>query len=50
MSYYQEGRAARIDNQPETANPYPADTFAAGQWREGWRETNAMIRSLDAYR
>ncbi len=47
MGSYTEGRAARRDGQPQTANPYPQQTPMWRMWNEGWRDSDGILRALE---
>jgi hypothetical protein len=49
MPSYTEGREARRNGQPATANPYAEGTPMHRNWREGWQESDAILRALEPY-
>lgn len=44
-SPYEQGRAARRSGLPRTDNPF-AGGPARASWDEGWRDSDAMLKSL----
>jgi hypothetical protein len=47
MPSYSEGREARRNGLPVSANPYLAGTPMHTLWAEGWRDSDAMLRALE---
>jgi hypothetical protein len=53
VTAYTEGREARQNGKPVTANPYGLpgglpDPFAS-LWLEGWRDSDTMLRALEPW-
>jgi hypothetical protein len=45
MTAYEEGRLARRNGLPISANPY-GDTSTGRSWSEGWKDSDTILRSL----
>jgi len=48
MRSYREGREARQNGKLETANPYPSGSTQHNLWREGWLDSDELLRALEA--
>lgn len=45
MSTFEEGRQARRNGQPRTANPHPPGPMRV-MWDDGWVTSDTILRSL----
>lgn len=46
---YEEGSIARHEERPLSANPYPRDSGAYQEWRDGWFEEDDDIEECEYY-
>ena len=46
---YEEGRQARRDGKPESANPYPETSPQHALWSQGWRDSDTILKALEAF-
>lgn len=50
MTYYEEGRTARIIGKQKSVCPYaPEFVLARRNWIDGWGDSDTMIRALEPY-
>jgi hypothetical protein len=47
VTAYTEGREARRNGEPITANPY--ESLSASWWESGWRDSDTMLRALEPW-